>query len=153
MVLPGKALAGVDISLEVTPVAIGPKHLVALDRGPSCRIGDVGEHAAQRIGEVEACTVAIQGAQQASPQAVVIGVPLVGAIEVLVLLGSLLCASATEPLDNRELHQRSELRLLFGLKGSVHTYATQNHGLALLIACSQPPLLSYTPHLFLDDKV
>ena len=78
---------------------------------------------------------------------------LARAIEVLVLLGSLLCAHATESLDSRKLHQRSELRLLFGLKGSVHTYATQNHGLALLIACSQPPLLSYTLHLFLDDKV
>lgn len=43
VVLPGKALEGVEGALDGACIAVGTKHLVGFDGGSSCRPADVGE--------------------------------------------------------------------------------------------------------------
>ena len=53
VVLPGEAFGGVDGTLKITRVAVGTIHLVAFDGGAACHVVETGQHAAQRIGQVE----------------------------------------------------------------------------------------------------
>jgi len=83
-----KILGGVDGALRVTRVAIGTKHLVAFDGGNACRAAETGQHAAQRIAQVEGGLArVIQSTQQSASQAVVVQVALVTTrVEVAVFL-------------------------------------------------------------------
>ncbi len=53
VVLPGEAFGSVDGALEVTRVAVGTIHLVAFDGSAVGHVVETGQHAAQRIGQVE----------------------------------------------------------------------------------------------------
>ncbi len=88
VVLPGEAFGGVDGALRVARIAIGPKHLVALDGRDACRVTETGQHAAQRIGQVEGGLArVIQRAQQPASQGIVVQITFVPTtIEIAMLL-------------------------------------------------------------------
>src|SRR6185312_6405530 len=88
VVLPGKALSGVEGALACPRITVGPKHLVGLDGGTSRRPADIREDAAGRIGEQEVGAVGIQVSDQAAAQEVVVGVPQVGARGTVLMLFS-----------------------------------------------------------------
>ncbi len=89
IVLAGETLGRVEGALGATCVAVGTKHLAGLDGRSTCRPADIGEDAAQGVGEQVEGAVGIQITDETAAQEVVIGVPLVGAgATVLVLLAS-----------------------------------------------------------------
>ena len=81
-------LRRVETALHVTHIAVGTKHLVARDSGTFISIAETGQHAAQRIGQVEAGRIraAVQTAQYSACQRIVVqvaGVAAIGGVGVL----------------------------------------------------------------------
>ncbi len=79
IVLAREAFGGAQRPLVVALLAIGTIHLVTLDGCTACRVAQAGQHAAQRVGLVEAGARPIRFAQQVPGQRVVVGVALVAA--------------------------------------------------------------------------
>jgi len=79
IVLAREAFGGAQRPLVVALLAIGTIHLVTLDGCTACRVAQAGQHAAQRVGLVEAGARPIRFAQQVPTQRVVVGVALVAA--------------------------------------------------------------------------
>ncbi len=86
VILAGEAFRRVEVALGATRVAVGTKYLARLDGRPACRPADIGEDAAQRVGEQVEGAVGIQVPNQTIAQEIVIGVPLVGAGATVVML-------------------------------------------------------------------
>src|SRR5260221_3120612 len=83
IVLAGIALGRGDRALAIGIVAIGPIDLIAQHRRAARRIADAGDHTAQQIGEQEFGLAAIEVADQAACQAVVVFVAVAGATAVI----------------------------------------------------------------------
>ncbi len=71
----GVTFGDIDRALRVACVAIGTEHLVAFDGGAVGDVVETGQHAAQRIGQVEeGLAGVIQRTEQPASQAVVVKV-------------------------------------------------------------------------------
>ena len=68
VVLSNEALRGIDAARVVPPTAIRPEELIALERGPTCRVGEGRDKAAQRVRQVELRAVAVQRTEQTPGQ-------------------------------------------------------------------------------------
>ncbi len=79
IILPGEAFGRVERAGGVTRCAVGTEELVALERGAVGSVGEAGEQAAQRVGQVERRAAAVQRADHPPTQCVVVDVALVGA--------------------------------------------------------------------------
>ena len=64
VVLPDEAFGRVDAAHIVTPRPVWSEQLITLEGGPSRRVGEGRDNAAQRIAQVELRAVAVQRAER-----------------------------------------------------------------------------------------